>query len=113
MKVAIVGSRGIASADIGRLLPPNTTEIISGGAKGVDTLAQLYAREHEIPVRVFLPDYKRYGRAAPLKRNEQIAQACDLLIALWDGASRGTAHIIAFTEKLGKPVCVYRTASLP
>ena len=113
MKVAVVGSRGIKSADVGRLLPPETTEIISGGARGVDTLAQAYAQEHGIPVRIFLPDYSRYGRGAPLKRNEQIARECDLLIAVWDGKSRGTAHVVAFARKLGREVRVYLAGELP
>ena len=106
MKVAVTGSRTIPHIPLAAYLPPDTTEIITGGAKGVDTAAEEYAKAHKIPVTVFTPDYARYRRGAPLKRNEQIAQACELLLAFWDGKSRGTAHTIAQCRKRGKPVTI-------
>ena len=69
MKVAVVGSRNLSVRDLGEYWPSETTEIISGGARGVDTSAREYANAHGIPITEILPDYKKYpGRVAPLKR---------------------------------------------
>lgn len=106
MKVAIIGSRSITSANIGAHIPAGTTCIISGGARGVDTLAAEYARANNIPLQVFLPDYARYGKAAPIMRNNLIIEACDMLIAFWNGKSRGTAYTFQSANRLGKAVRV-------
>ena len=81
---------------------------MSGGAKGIDACAREYAEKAGLRLTEFLPDYKRYGRGAPLKRNEQIVAYADLVLAFWDGASRGTKHVIGQCEKIGKPVRVVR-----
>lgn len=107
MKVAIIGSRTLAGIDIGDYLPAETTEIVSGGAKGVDTLARKYSESHGIKLTEFLPDYKRYGRGAPLKRNLQIIEYADMVIAFWDGKSKGTKFVIDNCKKLKKEVRVY------
>jgi hypothetical protein len=78
--------------------------IISGGAKGADSLAQEYANSHQIPTKIFLPDYKLFGRSAPLKRNVHIVEESDLVVAFWDGESRGTLHAINEAKRLGKEV---------
>ena len=108
MKLAVVGSRGIKECDLDSLVPLETTEIISGGARGVDTLAVEYARKRGIPVREFFPDYERYGRKAPLIRNEQIVVACDQVLAVWDGHSSGTMYTVRLAHSLGKPVRLCR-----
>ena len=69
MKVAVIGSRGLTVNNLGKYLPEDTTEIVSGGAKGIDTCARDYALSHDIKLTEFLPEYSRYGRGAPLKRN--------------------------------------------
>ncbi len=104
MKVAVIGSRSITSYPLEEILPPDATEIISGGARGADTLAREYAQAHGIPCVEIRPDYARYGRGAPLRRNEEIIARAELVIALWDGKSTGTAHVINQCKKLGKPV---------
>ena len=76
MKVAVIGSRGLSVTDLGRYLPENTTEIVSGGARGVDTSAREYALSHGIKLTEFLPEYTRFGRSAPLKRNITIIEWC-------------------------------------
>lgn len=106
MKVAIVGSRGL-QIDLSRYIPPETTEIISGGAKGIDTLAEQYAIQKGIPTRIFYPDIKVLGRWAYFARNDQIVDAADLVIAFWDGASPGTRYTIARARKMNKPVRVH------
>ena len=104
MKLAIVGSRSIVACDLGRYMPRGVTEIVSGGAKGIDTLAAAYAAEHGIMLREFLPDYKKYGRAAPIVRNREIAAYADEALVFWDGVSKGTKHTIEDFKKLGKLV---------
>lgn len=69
MRVAVIGSRGLTVRDMGQYLPEGTTEIVSGGAKGVDSSAREYAMTHGIKLTEFLPEYDKYGRSAPLKRN--------------------------------------------
>ena len=103
MRVAIVGSRSIILDDIGALLPPGVTEIISGGARGVDAAAHAWALSHGILLREFLPDYRRYGRSAPLRRNEEIIAAADHLLIIWDGVSPGTRHVLKRCVEIHKP----------
>lgn len=107
MKVAVIGSRGLSVSDLGRYLPENTTEIVSGGAKGVDTSAREYALSHGIKLTEFLPEYTKYGRSAPLKRNITIIEYSDIVLAFWDGKSRGTKFVIDNCRKLGVEVRVY------
>lgn len=106
MKLAIIGSRTLTIENIGDYLPEGVTEIISGGAKGIDTAAAEYARENGIRLTEFLPEYKRYGRAAPLKRNEQIADYADEAVAFWDGYSKGTMHTVRLFQQQSKKVTV-------
>lgn len=111
MKVAVIGSRGITVSDLGRFLPENTTEIISGCAKGVDTSAKEYALTHGIKLTEFLPEYTLYGRAAPLKRNITIIANADIVLAFWDGKSRGTKFVIDSCHRLGVEVRVHIVTS--
>ena len=106
MKVAIVGSRNLTIPDLEKYISKETTEIISGGAKGVDTCARNYALSHGIKITEYLPEYEKYGRAAPLKRNISIIQNADLVIAFWDGKSKDTKFVIDSCEKLGVEVRV-------
>ena len=106
MRLAVVGSRKLNQMVIDDYLPEGVTEIVSGGASGVNTLAKDYANRKGIKITEFLPKYNLYGRAVPIKRNEEIAQYADEGVALWDGKSRGTQHTINFFKKLGKKVTV-------
>ena len=107
MRVAVIGSRGIQIDNLELYLPPDTTAIVSGGAKGVDACARAYALAHGLPLMEFLPDYRRYGKAAPLKRNQQIIDHADYVVALWDGHSRGTRYTIELCLQQGVPVRVF------
>ena len=104
MKIAIIGSRAITKVDISKYIPKDTTEIVSGGAKGIDTLAREYALSHGIKLTEFFPDYKRYGKGAPFKRNLQIIEYADHVIAFWDGNSKGTEYVINECKKINKPI---------
>ena len=66
MKVAVIGSRSLTVDHLEKYLPEGVTEIVSGGARGVDTSAREYAQAHGLPCVEFLPDYEKYGRTAPL-----------------------------------------------
>jgi hypothetical protein len=106
MKYAVVGSRLFNDYDLLRdelNTIDNITTIISGGAKGADTLAERYAREHRIELIVIRPDWS-IGISAGILRNKQIVDQCDYLIAFWDGKSKGTKSSIDFAKKLGKDV---------
>ena len=102
MKIAVVGSRKITMVNIGRYISDGE-EIVSGGAVGVDSCAAEYAKEKGIKLTVFLPQYERYGRAAPIMRNKEIVDYADKIIAFWDGSSKGTLSVIKYAEKTGKP----------
>ena len=95
MKIAIVGSRNIPDEEkayrlIKENIPKECTEIVSGGAKGIDTLAERYAKEMGLIFTIFQPEYKKYGRRAALLRNTQIVEYADEVYAFWDMNSNGT-----------------------
>ena len=111
MKIAVIGSRGLKVNDLGKYLPVGVTEIVSGGARGIDTCAREYAGANGLKLTEFLPDYKRYGRGAPLKRNLQIIEYADEVLAFWDGQSRGTKYVIEQCKKRNKKVTVIKTVT--
>ena len=102
MKIAVVGSRSITDVDLSAYLS-DCDEIVSGGARGVDTCAAEYAKSHGIKLTELLPEYARYGRAAPIVRNQQIVDYADHILIFWDGKSRGTASVIQYAQKIKKP----------
>ena len=106
MRIAVIGSRNLSVENLGDYLPENTTEIVSGGARGVDASAREYAIANGLKLTEFLPEYERFGRAAPLKRNITIIENADIVLAFWDGKSKGTKFVIDSCEKLGVEVRV-------
>ena len=107
MKIAIIGSRSLYLEDLTPYLPSQIREIVTGGAEGIDRCAMEYAREKHLGLQVFLPEYKRYRRNAPLVRNRQIIDYADRVLIFWDGESRGTAHSIRYCQECGKPLQLY------
>jgi len=110
MKVVIAGSRSITSVEpvytaIKRAEEEGIiiTEVVSGGARGVDTLGQMWAELKGYPLTIFRPDWKGLGDAAGPIRNQQMAEYGDALIAVWDGKSRGTKNMIECMGRLNKP----------
>ncbi len=104
MKVAIIGSRDIKFLDLNMYLDENVTEIVSGGAMGVDTIAREYAIDNNIRLTEFLPEYDKFGRSAPLRRNIMIIEYADKVLAFWDGKSRGTKFVIDNCKKREIPI---------
>lgn len=109
MKVAIVGSRGFWDLDlVGEYvngLPPGDS-VVSGGARGVDVAAERAATLDGRDVLSFPANWALLGKRAGFVRNVQIVDACDRLVAFWDGQSRGTKHSIDLAKRAGKPVLV-------
>ena len=104
MKVAIVGSRNLTSIALDRYVPEQADEIVSGGAVGVDRCAAEYAKSKGLKLTEFLPQYERYGRAAPIVRNKEIVDYADTVIVFWNGSSKGTLSVIKYAQKAEKPV---------
>ncbi len=104
MKIAVVGSRTVFPSDeeLSKHLA-FADEIVSGGAKGVDSCAAKYARGHGIKLAEFLPEYERYHRSAPLVRNRQIVDYADQVIVFWNGVSRGSLFVINYAKQVKKP----------
>ena len=84
----------------------NNIEIVSGAYKGADLLGERYAAERNYPIKQFPADWRRYGKSAGLKRNIEMAAYADILIAFWDGESKGTKHMIDLASKAGLKVKV-------
>lgn len=119
LKIIIAGSRRINNYDElilalrgaisnNLLISEDGFEVVSGGAIGVDTLARRYALESNYKLTEMKPIYDGPNdRSAPLRRNVDIANYGDILIAVWDGKSTGTNHIINYMKKIKKPVYVH------
>jgi len=113
MKIIIAGSRGIHNeAMVINLLnksPYEITEVVSGHAMGIDQIGEMWARSKGIPISIFSPHYNIDNpENAPLLRNIDMAHYADALIAIWDGQSNGTRHMIQQMTKNGKPYHIYK-----
>ncbi len=112
MNVGVVGGRDFDDysllCDTLDSLDFDISFIISGGAKGADFLGEKYAMDHNIPARIFKPDWKKYGRGAGFVRNKTIVENSDIIVAFWDGKSKGTKNTIETGGKAGVKVIVIR-----
>ena len=110
MKVIIAGSRSIGSLEeVVRAIEMagfDISEVVCGGAEGVDQLGKFWAYNAGIPTKQFNPHWKEHGKAAGPIRNREMAEYADALIAVWDGKSRGTASMIYEMKKRNKPISV-------
>lgn len=84
------------------------TEVVCGGAKGVDKLGALWGARHNIPIRLFPADWDRYGRKAGILRNEEMAEYADAAIILWNGKSSGTKNMIDLAKQYKLVTVVFR-----
>ena len=112
-KIIIAGGRDFNDYDllkkevsgfISILKPGTKIQIISGGAKGVDTLGERFAQENDLEVVLFPAEWKKYGRAAGPKRNAQMAEYATHLLSFWNGESKGTKSMITLARKKGLDV---------
>ena len=105
--VAIVGSRSITSKnDVYQAInaaPFRISKILSGGASGVDTYAEMYAIENGIPIKIFKPDWSLGKKAGPI-RNALMLKEAEAVIAIWDGTSKGTESSIKIAKKRHLPM---------
>lgn len=125
LKLGIVGSRtitdygilynyGIGSLMMVNFHPHDISDIISGGAIGVDKLAEKYAKHIGIEPEIHKPDYKRFPpNIAPLMRNHVIARKCDAALVLWDGFSGGTWNTMRKLKELDKPFILVNVIVVP
>lgn len=113
MKVGIVGGRGFND----QVLFDNTltaftiehgkiTHVVSGAAKGADTMGANFAKRFGIELTEFIPEWDKYGRSAGFRRNQDIIANSEYVIAFWDGSSKGTKSSIDLAKKLNIPILV-------
>lgn len=81
-------------------------EVVSGGARGADSLGERYAVDSDMSIKEFPADWDKYGKSAGYRRNVDMAEYADALIAFWDGKSKGTKHMIDIATKKGLKVRV-------
>ena len=104
MKLLIVGSRSFKDFDLSPYISTEVDTIISGGADGIDCMAEQYADLHRLSKYILRPRYDVYGRAAPLKRNEQMVKMADAVLVIWDGHSKGTQYTLKYAKKMNRAV---------
>lgn len=104
MKTIIAGSRTFHNPEILEIALKHVsweiTEVVSGRAKGIDKLGEQWARKHNIPVKFFPAKWER-GLSAGYHRNLEMAEYADALLAIWDGKSKGTGHMIDIAKFKG------------
>ncbi len=124
MKLAIVGSRTfddfnllnetVCSCFMSEFMPYHVEAIISGGAKGADSVAKRWAIINSVDTEDFKAveyfefpaDWESDGKAAGFIRNKEIVNACDMVLAFWDGKSKGTEHTIKLARQAKKPTFI-------
>jgi len=108
MKTAIIGSRTFNDLAFAskKLEEFTITHVVSGGAKGADTVAEAWAIQHEIDITIHYPNWNKHGKSAGFIRNKQIVDDSQQIIAFWDGQSKGTEHSINIARAQKKPVYI-------
>lgn len=114
-KVAVIGSRTFKDKKrLFDILDKNLEKIemiISGGANGADSLGLLYAKERGVPCLIYYPRWYsldgEYDRGAGFKRNFLIIRSCDVVLAFWDGESKGTSHSLDLARQLDKKIKIF------
>lgn len=118
MRVIIAGSRTIGDETypvLEELLAGAgiaVSEVVSGCAPGVDRLGERWAKAHRVPVARFPADWRRHGRSAGFRRNAEMSGYGEALVALWDGQSSGTRHMIGLMARKGAPMLVWTPGAL-
>jgi hypothetical protein len=112
MRLAIIGSRSFNDYNlINQTLSPyksKITLVVSGAARGADSLGERWAINNQIPTLIFPADWDKHGKRAGYIRNEDIIKNCDVCIAFWDGLSNGTKHSLSLCEKYNKKYSIIK-----
>lgn len=111
MKVAVIGGRDFNSYILAKEILDEIDGIdliVSGGALGADTIGEQYAKDNNINTLIFKPDWKKYGKGAGFARNKDIINNSDIVVAFWDGKSKGTRNSIDTAVKLNKDVRIIK-----
>lgn len=110
MRTIIAGSRSIIDYNLVKQAILNSgfdiTEVVSGHAHGVDQLGEQWANENDIPIKLFKPDWDKFGKSAGFRRNVEMVEYAEALIACYDGVSKGTQHTINLANKRNLKVYV-------
>lgn len=111
MRVIIAGSRSIDNYDLVKHCIAQSnftiTTVVSGTARGVDKLGERYAKENNIPIKQFYPNWDAYGKSAGYKRNALMAENADALIILIEGNSKGSTHMYNIAKEKGLKIYRY------
>lgn len=113
IKVIIAGGRDFSNEALltescNKLLIGSDFEIVSGTARGADRLGEFYAIDRNFQIKRFQPDWDTYGKRAGYLRNQEMAEYADMLIAFWDGQSKGTKHMIDLATQKGLTVHIVK-----
>lgn len=109
-KVIIAGSRGFSNYKLLKETCNNVLRekkkthnviVVSGNARGADMLGEKYSKDEGFGLEIYPADWKKFGKSAGFRRNEQMAEVADGLIAFWDGKSNGTKHMIDIANEKG------------
>lgn len=112
MKIIVAGGRNFNNYDVmdkvlSNYIGSSNDIIVSGDAAGADTLGARWGQFNHLVVKHFPADWDYYGHAAGYIRNIEMAEYADMLIAFWDGKSKGTAHMIKTAQRNGLPYYVF------
>lgn len=119
VRLAVIGSRDFSNKEkLFSILDKKIDKIkfvVSGGAKGADLIARQWCEERGVPCLTFYPKWKSvsgvFDKGAAFKRNHQVIDNSDVVLAMWDGESSGTKHAIELAEQKGKPVKIIKFAA--
>ena len=108
IKIGVIGSRSFNDYELlKRVLDEYLGKVwvvVSGGAKGADSLGEKWANENNIKTCIYKPDWDTHGKGAGMIRNKDIVEDSDIIIAFWNSLSRGTEHSINLAKKMDKEV---------
>lgn len=111
MRTIIAGSReNVTLQDVFDAIDSSNfyiSTVLSGTAKGADKFGEIWAECADIPIERYPANWDKYGKSAGYIRNEQMAENASALIAVWDGKSKGTMHMIAIAASKGLKMYVH------
>ena len=106
--ICICGSRNITDINLDLFIDPTHVGcVVSGGANGIDTLAEHWAKRNRIEFIAYLAQWNKFGKKAGIMRNHEMVEFCDYVFAFWNGKSKGTLDTILYAKKLNVPVFVH------